>query len=99
MKKDVTEKPSCYKCEYRGEVPGSAHSSCNHPDAGLEDADPMVKMMAIFASVGRVPPMMQNAEKMGVKGDPYGISRGWFNHPFNFDPTWLEECNGFTATK
>ena len=97
IKGGVMEKPNCFKCKYRGKVPGSAHSSCKHPDARLESADPMVKMMAIFASVGRTPPIMQNTEKMGVKGNPHGISKGWFNHPFNFDPVWLEECNGFTV--
>ena len=30
-----------------------------------------------------------------VKGDQHGISHGWFFWPFNFDPTWLEECDGF----
>ena len=24
-------KPNCYECKYRGEVPGDAHSCCNHP--------------------------------------------------------------------
>jgi hypothetical protein len=30
-----------------------------------------------------------------VKGNPVGIERGWFTHPVDFDPTWLEECSGF----
>jgi len=33
--------------------------------------------------------------KASVKGDPYGIKSGWFFWPLNFDPTWLEECDGF----
>lgn len=24
-------KPNCYNCKHRGEVPGSAHSSCEYP--------------------------------------------------------------------
>jgi hypothetical protein len=31
---------------------------------------------------------------MGVKGNPHGIAEGWFQWPINFDPTWLESCNG-----
>lgn len=89
-------KPDCYKCKYIGEVPGSAHHSCHHPESGLETAAPLVKMMAIFASVGRVPPIIGKTDKLNVKGSAHGISHGWFNHPFNFDPTWLEECDGFT---
>lgn len=31
-----------------------------------------------------------------VKGNPHGIRSGWFLWPLNFDPTWLEECDGFS---
>ncbi len=30
-----------------------------------------------------------------VKGNSHGIRSGWFSHPHNFDPVWLESCNGF----
>ena len=30
-----------------------------------------------------------------VKGSPHGIKSGWFLWPFNFDPVWLENCDGF----
>ena len=30
-------------------------------------------------------------------GDELGIRKGWFDWPHNFDPVWLEECNGFDA--
>ncbi|SCG82683.1 hypothetical protein DW1_1110 [Proteiniborus sp. DW1] len=30
-----------------------------------------------------------------VKGHEHGIKRGWFMWPFNFDPSWLLECDGF----
>jgi hypothetical protein len=32
---------------------------------------------------------------INVKGNPRGIKNGWFTFPFNFDPLWLEECDGF----
>lgn len=31
-----------------------------------------------------------------VKGNAHGIKNGWFFWPFNFDPTWLQSCDGFT---
>lgn len=34
-----------------------------------------------------------------VVGDSHGIASGWFFHPFNFDPVWLEECDGFESEK
>jgi hypothetical protein len=32
-----------------------------------------------------------------VTGSAHGIRNGWFCWPFNFDPTWLESCDGFEA--
>lgn len=32
---------------------------------------------------------------MGVRGSEHAIKNGWFYWPWNFDPTWLESCNGF----
>lgn len=89
----MKEKPNCYKCKYRGEIPGDAHSCCNHPKNEESLKDPLLGMLAIFASVGRVPPI--NSGGLKVKGNPHGVKKGWFNYPFNFDPTWLEECEGF----
>lgn len=33
--------------------------------------------------------------KADVSGNMHGIRSGWFNWPWNFDPTWLTECDGF----
>jgi hypothetical protein len=88
------KKPDCYKCKYRGEVPGSAHSRCNHPKNKETLSNPMLGLMAILGSAnGNAIP---NLSKLKVKGDPHGVRNGWFNFPFDFDPVWLEECEGFT---
>ena len=87
-------KPNCFKCVHRGNLPGDAHSCCNHPDISDESNDPLAQLMAIFASVGRTDPIV--LQKLNIKGDPTGIRKGWFNWPWNFDPTWLENCDGFT---
>jgi len=89
------KKPDCYKCKYRGSVPGSAHICCEHPSLGKFNDDPIAKMLGIFASVGRVPPVMASSKNLNIKGNPHGIKNGWFNFPFNFDPVWLENCDGF----
>lgn len=92
------DRPDCYECKWRGPVSGSAHSSCTHPKAKSDDEkNPIMEMVAIFASVGRVGPMMatQGARDLNVKGDAHGIANGWFNWPWNFDPVWLESCDGW----
>ena len=92
------EKSNCYKCEHRGDIPGSAHSCCKHPANAELLNNPLAQMLGIFASVGRIAPV-QTKTKLNVKGHPTGIKRGWFNWPMNFDPVWLEECNGFSKLK
>jgi hypothetical protein len=89
-------KPNCFDCKHRGRVPGSAHSSCNHPANGKVNDDPVLKLAAILGSVGRTAPIQADTG-LNVKGNPTGIRRGWFNWPFNYDPVWLESCDGFTA--
>lgn len=32
-----------------------------------------------------------------VTGHAHGIRMGWFFWPYNFDPTWLVNCDGFAA--
>lgn len=33
--------------------------------------------------------------RLVVIGNRHGIKNGWFNWPWNFDPTWVEYCDGF----
>ena len=91
------KKFDCYKCKWRGNCPGSSHSSCNHPSLAKVKDDPMLGMMAIFASVGRASPMIVTSPELNIRGNPQGIKMGWFNFPFNFDPVWLENCDGFES--
>lgn len=88
------KKTDCYKCEYRGNIPGDAHSCCNHPKNKEILENPLAKIMAILGGVGRVSPI-KHETGLKVVGNPHGIRNGWFNWPLNFDPSWLEECNGF----
>jgi len=89
----------CYKCKHRGQVPGSAHSSCKHPDIG--EATPMRELFSLLGG-GRGAPLgllEEGAKNLNIKGAAHGIRNGWFNWPFNFDPVWLDNCDGFTEVK
>lgn len=91
----MEKKPNCYECKHRGNVPGDAHSCCKHPKAGSGD-NPLMALMAIFASVGRVAPVMgEGAKGLDVKFNDWGVQQGWCTFPYNFDPVWLENCDGF----
>lgn len=75
----------CYRCKYRGNVPGDAHSCCHYPgnQTGLLD---------FFAAENA-----SNFIKLNIRADPHGVKMGWFHWPVNFDPTWLRNCDGFSA--
>ncbi len=93
----MAEKADCYECKYRGTVPGSCHSKCEHPACKQVATDhPMIGLLAMLGGnrggVGCVSP-----QELNIKADPHGIASGWFSFPFNFDPVWLENCDGFIA--
>ncbi len=88
-------KPNCYQCKHQGSVPGSAHSSCRHPSvAGVAD-DPLDQILGMLGSVGRGPGLVAEKNPLNVQGNAHGVRMGWFNWPINFDPVWLERCDGF----
>lgn len=104
--KEENKGKNCYGCKHRGQVPGSAHSSCSHPvissiqaKAGFFDA------LLWFSMVGT------NTNPVGItlnvkddNGDEIdsslpimewnevGIRNGYVQYPYNFDPTWLVYC-------
>lgn len=93
-----SKKFDCYTCQWRGYVPGSVHTRCNHPSLNKSVINnPMTEVMAIFASVGRAPAMNVSTKELNIQGHPHGIEKGWFNFPWNFDPVWLENCDGYEA--
>jgi hypothetical protein len=71
----------CYRCLYRGSIPGDEHSCCKHPDLNGVTND---QIQAI-------------ADKFKIKADYHAIKNGWFNWPSNFDPVWLTNCEGFIS--
>ena len=81
----------CYECEYRGGCAGSAHSCCEHPSIIKSS---LGELFGLLGSVGRCPTIIP-ANTLDIRGDAHGIKMGWFCWPYNFDPTWLENCNGF----
>jgi hypothetical protein len=84
--------PDCYICRHRGTIPGNCHSRCMHPAAGT-GFDPIGEVFALLGK--RIGPLPIPDTALHVEGHPRGRQSGWFNWPFNFDPTWLISCDGF----
>lgn len=81
-------KNKCYECKHRKDIMGDAHSSCNHPKALQE------MMLSAMGPVADAIP-----GRMNVRANTHGSKMGWFAWPFNFDPVWLENCDGFEPLK
>jgi hypothetical protein len=91
-------KADCYKCKHRGQLTGDTHSKCLHPKVLKLVEDPLAAVMGMM-SRGRLPIPPSVGAQLGIVGNPHGIKKGWFNWPINFDPVWLENCNGFEPAK
>jgi len=85
-------KPDCYKCVFRGDIAGDAHSCCRHPKC----VDVLNNPLGLFAGMIKGTGIIKGLK---VKANQHGIDNGWFWFPWNFDPTWLEECSGFKKIK
>lgn len=89
----------CYSCTFRRGAPGSAHSSCAHPSLArsLEAQDPLMKLQSLLRH--HCPPISARspARELGVGIDKHGFEQGWANWPWNFDPVWIESCNGWES--
>jgi hypothetical protein len=78
---------NCHQCKHRGDIPGDAHISCDHPFA----MEPINRVLTpLLLLTGHVPPLMK---RMNVSVDQYGVGAGWATWPINFDPTWVESCD------
>lgn len=83
-------KPNCYECKHRRNVAGDAHSQCVHPkscNTGGDMFDAIVAMISQTHSIA--------AQELEIQANAHGVRSGWFMWPANFDPCWLENCNGF----
>ncbi len=83
----------CFKCKHKNNLPGNTHICCKHPST--ESAlGALAGMLQILS--GQMPDEMN---KLNIKGNEHGIKSGWFNWPIDFDPLWLENCDGFEDIK
>ncbi len=82
---ETEKKFDCRKCKHRGTIPGDCHSRCMYPGTASG-------MFDFFSFENQ-----KIAKKLNIKGNPHGVKCGWFMWPVNFDPTWLENCDGFEA--
>ena len=91
----INMKPDCFKCKYRCYVPGDAHICCNHPSVRKMKEDPANEVIGLLLTTKRIRQSGIPPNSLNIRASEYGIKKGWFNWPWNFDPVWLENCDGF----
>ncbi len=90
----MEKKFNCYECKFRRDIAGDTHSRCAHPKVGGDEDDAFMSLVSLLGGAN-------NSEEFGaynflkIQGHQHGIRSGWFNWPYNFDPTWLLNCDGF----
>ena len=52
-----------------------------------------VELSAMASTFGEGPDAATRA--LNIRAAARGIAGGWFVWPVNFDPVWLENCDGF----
>lgn len=87
-------KSKCYSCKWRKNVPGSAHSSCGHPSIDKSE-NVLMSVLTLMQATGRTGGVVSPKE-LNIKANETGVNGGWFMFPFDFDPVWLDNCDGYT---
>jgi len=94
---------SCYKCRFRGEVPGSAHSRCRVITENTSNKERAMELEILLAShqvemtvKDTGDPSVFTREEPVVKLNEHGVKNGWAAWPLDFDPIWVQDCRFFT---
>jgi hypothetical protein len=87
---ESSTKPNCYECKHRGSVAYSAHSSCNHP---IFSAVPGGEFLPLAWMLKGLKSPFE--KRLNLSYSQRGFKNGWFFWPMDFDPVWLETCDGF----
>jgi hypothetical protein len=87
----------CYKCKYRGSVPGSVHSSCTFiREANKGDDQSKVMQLELLLASHQVKMTAKTEEGKEielVEINEQGIRGGWASWPLDFDPIWITKCH------
>lgn len=73
---------NCRQCKFSRSIPGDAHIQCSHPAI---ESNSLPIMLSLSMNDGH-----RLKDILGLSFNQHGVSNGWCNFPFNFDPIWVE---------
>ena len=85
----------CWSCQYVKSIPGDAQARCKHPKVTERMNDRFGEILSLLGK--RLGPQVElsSAEVLGITLNEHGVRHNWANWPFNFDPIWVNTCNGY----
>lgn len=84
----------CYSCKYHKNIPGDTHIECEHPMAQAH------KMTALLALLNTNKRYIEDIYAcLGIKIDAAAYGSGYAMYPINFDPIWINNCDGYDNIK
>lgn len=87
--------PDCRRCKWSRREPSGAHLCCMHPATELLWTLPGSRFVYVMGKGAGIVDYSEQTKGLYVVGDETGKAIGAFNWPFNFDPLWLQECDGW----
>jgi len=91
--------PNCHKCIHRRNIPGDTHSQCKHPFVKENPLAELACLMSVSIEANFGGCEGGIFAPLNIQANARGIKMGWFSWPMNFDPAWLENCDGYEEKK
>jgi len=82
-------KPNCYKCKHRRDIPGDTYSQCHHPAFRHLFTGRNYEWnvsITLLASARRILYISPETDGIKIKCNSDAARKGHFCHPFNYDP-------------
>lgn len=94
-----SKKHNCYKCNFRGTLPGSAHSRCNFIKETFSGEEAHATLLEMRLATNNVELTVKETREPLIVMAETGIRGGWATWPIDFDPIWVEKCLMFKSTE
>jgi len=82
---------------YRQDLDGDCHSKCHHPSIKDNVESSIGNLLQCFGK--RAGNIFISKNPINVKVNEHGLKNGWGNFPYNFDPIWIQSCDGYRESE
>lgn len=87
-------KPNCRVCIHARKKDYTHHLYCAHPEGKMDGDGSIVKVMTLL-KYKKTEIIEGPMTELMIIQSKHGQEKGWCTWPLDFDPIWLENCDGF----